>query len=126
MGWGVNLGTQFMDSDYSDDEKDGDVAFYADAPLQAGFSIPFGKDTRHMFSVLGGTYGKYAVNLGTDFLKDSDSSSKSSSGNDYFDYGLRGTVRLDFNQFNISFDISNSLNDKGISFGLSIGRRFYM
>lgn len=126
LGWGVNLGTQFMDSDYSDDEKDGDVAFYADAPLQAGFSIPFGKYNRHMFSVLGGAYGKYAVNLGTDFLKDSDSSSKSSSGNDYFDYGLRGTVRLDFNQFNISFDISNSLNDKGISFGLSIGRRFYM
>ena len=78
-----------------------------------------------MFSLLGGAYGKYAVNLGTDFLKD-DSYSKSSSGNDYFDYGLRGTIRLDFNQVNISFDISNSLNDKGISFGLSAGWRFYM
>lgn len=139
FGWGVNLGAQFMDKNYreahnststgvseSDSKKDDDVAFYADAPLQAGFSIPFGKYNRHMFSVLGGAYGKYAVNLGTDPLKDNSSSSKSSSGNDYFDYGLRGTIRLDFDQVNYSFDISNSLNDKGISFGLSVGWKFYM
>lgn len=135
LGWGVNLGLQFMDKDYrkasndaetGDSKKDGDVAFYADAPLQAGFSIPFGKYNRHLFSVLGGVYGKYAVNLGTDFPKDNSSSSKSSSGNDYFDYGLRGTVRIDFNHVNISLDISNSLDKKGVFFGLSAGWKFYM
>ena len=134
LGWGVNLGLQFMDKDarkqYNStvtdkDKKDGDVAFYVDVPLQVGFSIPFGKYNRHMFSVLAGGYGKYAINLGSD-SSDNSSSSSSSTGEDYTDYGLRGTVRLDINKFNVSFDISNSLDDKGLFFGLSAGWRFYM
>ena len=87
--------------------------------------MPFGKYNRHMFSVLAGGYGKYAINLGSD-SSDNSSSSSSSTGEDYTDYGLRGTVRLDINKFNVSFDISNSLDDKGLFFGLSAGWRFYM
>lgn len=71
LGWGVNFGFQFMDSDYkkadnkteTDNKENGDVAYYFEAPLQVGFSVPFGKFNRHLFSVLGGAYGKYAVNL---------------------------------------------------------------
>lgn len=134
IGWGVNMGIQAMDKDYrkehnetlADNSKNGDAAFYLDVPLQVGISIPFGNYNRHMFTVLGGGYGKYASNLGTAFLSDNSSESKSSKGEDYSDYGLRGTFRLDFNKFCISFDVSNSLNDKGVFFGVSAGWKFYM
>lgn len=134
LGWGVNFGFQFMDSDYkkadnkteTDNKENGDVAYYFEAPLQVGFSVPFGKFNRHLFSVLGGAYGKYAVNLGEDSSNDSSSSSSSSLGEKYFDYGLRGTFRLDINKFNISFDVSESLDDRGLFFGVSAGWKFYM
>lgn len=140
---GFNFGLQIIDHKYKENFNEdlksehayisksdmmGDVALYMEVPLQIGFSIPFGKYNRHMISVLGGMYGKYAINLGDDWDEDSSSSSSSSDSEtyDYWDYGLRGTLRLDIRHFNISANISNSLDSKGLFFGLSVGWRFYM
>lgn len=129
-----NFGAQIIDKDYKDDfnegldktDKLGDVALYFEVPLQIGFSVPFGKYNRHMISVLGGMYGKYAINLGDDWGSEDSSSSSDSKTYDYWDYGLRGTFRLDFHHFDISANISNSLDGKGLFFGVSFGWRFYM
>lgn len=137
LNWGFNFGMQIIDGDYKDqyneeitnnddrsddDEQMGDVAIYGEVPLQVGFSVPFGKYNRHMFSILGGVYGKYAANLG----KGTDDSGSSSKGPDYWDYGLRGTFRLDIHHFNLSANISSSLDGRGVFFGLAFGLRFYM
>lgn len=129
---GLNFGAQIIDKDYKDEfnegldksDKMGDVALYMEIPLQIGFSVPFGKYNRHMISVLGGMYGKYAINLGDDLS--SENTSSDSQTYDYWDYGLRGTFRFDIHHFDISANISSSLDGKGVFFGVSFGWRFYM
>jgi hypothetical protein len=112
---------QAYNATVDDDEHIGDVGMFFDVPLQLGLSFPFGKYNRHLVSFLGGGYGKYSFNLG----KGDDNSSDEEGMPDYWDYGLRGTFRIDFSEFSFDSNISQSLNKKGLFFSINIGYKIY-
>lgn len=83
--------------------------WYLEAPLMVGVSIPFGKYNRHMFTVLGGGYGKAIF---TEIVDSSSSKAADAHGNSYktnYDYGLRAMAILDISRFSIGFQVSLSL-----------------
>ena len=94
------------------------LSWYLDVPLQLGVSFPFGKFNKHLFSVLGGGYGK---SLYTHYIN--------KSGGDeegvIWDYGLRLTAQIDINKFVISGEYSSSLNKLGSFYGIKIGYKFH-
>lgn len=83
-------------------------------PLQIGISIPFGFGNRHLISVLGGVYGKY---MWTEVVDHPDGKSSEEA----FDYGLRLTALLEINRFVFGAELSNSLKDRGMYYGLTFG-----
>lgn len=129
LNWGLNFGLDGMskksrqayNATVDDDEHIGDVGMFFDVPLQLGLSFPFGKYNRHLVSFLGGGYGKYSFNLG----KGDNNSSDEGGMPDYWDYGLRGTFRIDFSEFSFDSNISQSLNKKGLFFSINIGYKIY-
>lgn len=131
LNWGLNIGfdaitneaKQEFNAAVSEDEHIGDVGMFFDVPLQLGLSIPFGKYNRHLVSFLGGGYGTYSFNLGKG---ETENSEANGSMPGYWDYGLRGTFRLDINKVSFDANISQSLNNKGLFFSINIGYKIYM
>jgi hypothetical protein len=86
--------------------------WFLEIPLQVGVSIPFGAFNQHLFSILGGAYGKMLMTDVWKTEKDdngyetvtSDKTSKTK-----FDYGLRGSIILDISSFSIAAEASLSL-----------------
>ena len=130
--WGYEGGMMHLNKDLKfelNDELNDSTSTtgFSEIPVQLGFSIPFGKYNRHMFSVLGGGYYRWTW-LRTNEVIGWDSS----SGEDEFahfsvhDYGLRLTAIIDISHFSVSGEWSNSLNGHGMYFGLKIGYKMYL
>lgn len=115
------------DKDYTfETEGDGkpSVGLILEMPMQVGISIPHGKFNSNLFSILGGMYGTYILATKEALWKDETSYEGSKSLNEY-DYGLRTTVRYDWNMFSVALNANLSLNNHGVSFGLTIAKKFY-
>lgn len=84
-----------------------------EVPLQVGVSIPIGHYNQHLFSVLAGGYVRSI------FTKDADKKYMIT-----WDYGLRLSAQFDIKKFAIQVEVSKSLHDMGMFYGLSVGWRF--
>lgn len=121
---GVSIGWMYLDKDLKYDKIENvsdstNNSFLVEVPLQVGLSIPFGKYNKHLFSLLGGGYGKaYFLPL-----KDEEDAEKDSYKTSW-DYGLRLTAQLDIAQCSFGADVSNSLNGKGIFWGVRFSAKF--
>jgi len=121
---GVSIGWMYLDKDMKYDKIENvsdstNTTFFVEVPLQVGLSIPFGKYNKHLFSVLGGGYGKvYFLPLKDEKNLDKDSHKTS------WDYGLRLTAQLDISKFSFGADVSNSLNGKGVFFSVRFSAKF--
>lgn len=114
---GIGFGWSYMNKDeikntFDATPKDSTTK-YVDVPLQVGISVPINSFRTCLFSVMGGGYGKY---MWTEVKGSSDNKSK-----DAWDYGLRLTAVFELSKFTIGAEVSSSLNDKGIYYGLHIG-----
>ena len=112
---GIGYGRAFLDKNemantFDSTPKD-TTTNYVEVPLQIGISIPINTFRTSIFSIMGGGYGKY-------MWTEMQGSSKSK---DEWDYGLRLSAILELSKFVIAADVSSSLNDKGIFYGLHIG-----
>ena len=112
---GISYGRAFLDkkemaNTFDSTPKD-TTTNYVEVPLQIGISIPINTFRTSIFSIMGGGYGKY-------MWTEMQGSSKSK---DEWDYGLRLSAILELSKFVIAADVSSSLNDKGIFYGLHIG-----
>lgn len=83
--------------------------WFVEVPLLIGVSVPFGKYNQHLFSVLGGGYGKAMFTEVVDPSKDNATAPHGNSNKTNWDYGLRGKVILDISRFTISGEVSFSL-----------------
>ncbi len=90
------------------------LSWYLDVPLQLGISLPFGKYNQHLFSVLGGAYGKV---LFTNSVMAGDRNEKET----IWDYGLRFTAQIDIKKFVLAGEFNNSLKGLGTYWGVKIG-----
>ena len=121
---GISIGWMHMDKKmkYEIIENVSDsssTSFFAEIPLQTGLSIPFGKSNQHLFSVLGGGYGKsYFIPM-----KDEDKSNEHTIKTKY-DYGLRLTIQFDIPHYSFAVEVSNSLNGLGVFYGARFSAKF--
>jgi len=112
-GWSP-LSDKEMDNFFKSTPKD-TTTQYIEIPLQIGFSFPFGKGNRHLFSIMAGGYGRY---MWTPYAK-KDSDGKSSK--EVWDYGLRLTALLEINRFVFGAEASSSLDGRGMFYGVKVG-----
>ena len=101
-------------------------------PLQLGFSIPFGKYNRHLFSVYAGGYGSYIAMEESwrerelnEEEKSRDIPDANDPEKDFFDYGIRLSAKIDIGHFTLGVDLSQSLHDMGFSVGANIGVKLF-
>lgn len=83
--------------------------WFIEIPLLVGVSVPFGKYNKHMFSILGGGYGKVML---TEIVSEKSTKAANEHGNDYktnWDYGFRGMAILDISHFTIAAEVGLSL-----------------
>ena len=114
---GIGFGWSYLDKEeignaFENTPKD-TTTYYVDVPLQIGISVPVNSFRTCLFSIMAGGYGKY---MWTEMQGGSDKKSK-----DEWDYGLRLTAILELSKFTIGAEVSNSLNKKGLFYGLHIG-----
>ncbi len=114
---GISYGISFLDKDemkntFESTPKD-TTTMYIEVPLQIGISVQINSFGTCLFSVMGGGYGKY---MWTEMEGGSNSKSK-----DAWDYGLRLSAILELSKFIIGAEVSSSLNQKGIFYGLHLG-----
>jgi hypothetical protein len=117
VGAGVSLTspTYSDDFEYREILEDSVSHISFDAPLQLGVSIPFGKYNRHLFSIFGGVYGRASFYIGNSGTSDkfAEILENHYELGDYYDYGFRASIRIDFSKFTIGFDFDRSLNGFG-------------
>ena len=125
------IGASFLTPSYNDDFegkeilKDSIMNIAVDIPIQLGIRIPFGKYNRHLFSIFAGAYGR-AIFLTKG--KDEAESYRKKLSEDHFelkeecyDWGVRGSFKLDISKFTIGADIAKSLNGYGFSGSITLG-----
>lgn len=114
---GIGFGASFLDKDEMNNVFDSTpkdtTTLFIDVPLQIGISVPINSFNTCLFSIMAGGYGKY---MWTELTGSSNDKNK-----DAWDYGLRLTALLELSKFTIGAEVSNSLNDKGLFYGLHIG-----
>jgi hypothetical protein len=121
---GLSIGWMHLDKDlkYEKIENVSDstlTTFFVEIPLQTGISIPFGRSNKHLFSLLGGGYGKtYFLPLKDEIEKDKDSYKTK------WDYGLRLTAQLDIYKYSFAVELSKSLNGLGMFYGARFSAKF--
>lgn len=122
---GISLGWMHLDNEkYKENYKESvsdssSTSFFIEIPLQTGISIPFGKANKHLFSLLGGVYGKvYFLPI-----KEEDYEVKEANETKW-DYGLRFTAQLDIFKCSFAVELSNSLNGLGMFYGLRFSPKF--
>lgn len=123
---GISLGWMHLDKDkyeekYKESVSDStSTSFFVEVPLQTGISIPFGKTNKHLFSLLGGVYGKvYFLPL-----KEERYNKIKEYKETKWDYGLRFTAQLDISMFSFAVELSNSLNGLGMFYGVRFSPKF--
>ena len=139
---GIREGISFFLMQPRGNEKYFEIAAYKDSlqwlthfdfPLQIGFSVPFGAYNRHLFSVFGGGYGRWlwnqddhswAVRELTEEEKKKVNKDRDEIEN-YFDYGIRVSSKLDIGHFTLGLDFDYSLHKMGFSAGANIGFKLY-
>ena len=118
--------------------------WFLEVPLLIGVSVPFGKYNKHLFSVLGGAYGKAMFTEIVDSKSTKTADAHGNSNKTNWDYGLRGMAILDISHFTISAEVSLSLakydkivnttsatsssskekNKPNLFFGITVGAKF--
>lgn len=104
---------------------------HIDVPLQFSISVPFGAYNRHLFSVFAGGYGSYIwrEEWAEKELSDKDKAryiyEAEKNNEDYLDYGLHLSAKLDIGHFTLGVDLSHSLHKMGFSAGANIGFKMY-
>lgn len=140
IGGGVmNLTSQ--KGDWFEHPADSTNTWFLEVPLLIGVSVPFGKFNKHLFSILGGGYGKAMFTEVVDSKKDNSLDPHGNSNKTNWDYGLRAKAILDISRFTISAEASLSLakydkiapntatttttgsNKPNLFFGLSVGAK---
>lgn len=122
---GIGGGQMYMNKEQSEEYytnlKD-TTSLYFEIPLQIGISIPIGNYNRNRFSILAGGYGRVVFVS----LKDKDQrvEPKNEEKGTNWDYGLRGTIMVDVSNISIGAEVSQSLNDHGLFFGLKLSGYF--
>ena len=124
----TGIGAGYMDLDYEiEDEVDPnnyDKGVFFDLPLQVGLGLPYGRYNQHKLSVLAGGYGRcYCLVAETNNENATNNDESEVTDVSYYgDYGLRASVRLDFNALSLGCDYSISLHDSNRSFiGVNLG-----
>lgn len=121
---GLSLGWMFLDKELKYDKIENvsdstNCTVFVEVPLQVGLSIPFGKYNKHLFSLLGGGYGKtYFIPLKNEENPEKDSHKT------MWDYGLRLTAQLDISNYSLGAEVSNSLNGKGLFYSIRFSAKF--
>ena len=126
LKWGGEFGIMHMDKELKFklneelNDSTSSTTFF-EVPIQLGFSIPFGRYNRHMFSVLGGGYYRWTWLRTNEVIGyDSKNNEDKFSHFSVHDYGLRLTAMVDFQCVGISGEVSKSLNNHGLYFGVKI------
>lgn len=131
-GIGFGLMANGLDENESGESTFNNVGLFLDVPLQIGVGFPFGRYNKHFFSALIGGYAS-AYGFETNEFPNTDDisysnieTSVSDKYTDYdYDYGLRTTIRLDISNWSIGFNLSKSINNGDVIFGVAIGRKLY-
>lgn len=123
--WGGEFGLMHLDKDLKfklNEELNDSTSSttFIEVPLQLGLSIPFGKYNRHLFSVLGGGYYRWTWLRSEETGYDSKNNEKTYSHFSVHDYGIRLTAWVDFRCVGIGGEVSNSLKDHGLYFGVKL------
>lgn len=130
------LGASFLFPIYKSDDfegkeelKDSLMRLDFEIPIQIGISFPFGKYNKHLFSIFGGGYGRYSsIIKGKDeaeMYRDKLSDDHFEVKEEFFDFGLRASFKLDISNFTIGADLSQSLNGYGFSGAIVLGAKLY-
>jgi len=123
---GISLGWMHLDKEKYNELYKGcasdssSTSFFVEVPLQTGISIPFGKANKHLFSLLGGAYGKaYFLPI-----KKEEYYEYKEAHETKWDYGLRLTAQIDIFQCSFAVEVSNSLNGLGMFYGVRFSPKF--
>ena len=128
--------------EYFEHAADSANTYFVEIPILLGISVPLGKYNQHMFSLLGGVYGR---GLLTEIVDDKSEKAADKHGNAYktnWDFGLRGMVMLDISRFSIAAEVGYSMakfykidrsgstpikskesNNPSLFFGLTLGAK---
>lgn len=129
------IGVSILSPDYKDNFEGRDllqdsiIHMAVDIPIQLGVSFPFGKYNRHLFTILGGGYGRFSFLIkGTNIAKQYRevlSEEHFELKNQYYDFGLRASFKLDISFFTFGADIAQSINGYGFSGLIVLGIKWY-
>ena len=128
--------------EYFEHAADSANTYFVEIPVLLGISVPLGKYNQHMFSVLGGVYGRGML---TEIVDEKSTKAADKHGNAYktnWDFGLRGMVILDISRFSIAAEVGYSMakfykidrsgstptkskvsNNPSLFFGLNLGAK---
>lgn len=109
IGGGISNITKSGKETFFEHAADSANTYFVEIPLLVGVSVPFGKFNKHLFSLLGGGYGRMLL---TEIVDEKSSKSVDEHGNGLktnWDFGLRVMAILDISRFTISADVSLSL-----------------
>jgi len=122
---GIGGGQMYMNKKQSEEYytnlKD-TTSLYFELPLQIGISFPIGNYNRNRFSILAGGYGRVVFVSLKDKAQRVEPKNEETSTN--WDYGIRGTIMVDVSNVSIGAEVSQSLNDHGLFFGLKLSGYF--
>lgn len=125
---GISLGWMHLDKEkykenYKEKVSESSTSFFIEVPVQTGISIPFGKTNKHLFSLLGGVYGKiYFLPIKKEEGNEVNEAKEDKETK--WDYGLRLTAQLDIFKCSFAVELSNSLNGLGMFYGVRFSPKF--